>query len=430
MARIPLFSLEGEVRALWVDVIHTDVAPRANFSCSDVLLNRLFDSCRRSLLGNMHGGVISDCPHRERLGYTGDAQNTADIAMLLFDADALYRKYIRDIADTQDKNTGHIQHTAPFFGGGGGPGGWGCAIVTIPYMHYRHYGDAQLLRQYYPNMAAYIRYMESRCVNDLVMFEEKDGWCLGEWGVLGEVQIPPEFVNTYFLIRSLMRMQEIAAVLGEPTETLAALEQKHKAALVAHFYDQAENSFCHNQNGADAFAADIGLADARCIAALHEKYQHQKLDTGIFGTPLLLDLLFQNGYGDTAFKLLTEPGKHTLHEHHMVLGATTLWENWAGGSHNHHMFGALVSCFFTGILGIQASDAGVIAPQPPCALAAASGYVQTRAGMVFVSYERKDNKIHFTVYSENDAVFAYKQERHLVRGGTQCSFAFDEQPTR
>ena len=124
------------VQSVSVAVVHADTPVTAAFECSSPELNWLFDAYVRTQLDNMHGGVPSDCPHRERLGYTGDGQVCAPAAMLMLDSRAFYRKWIRDIFDSQDKTTGHVNHTAPFAGGGGGPGGWGCAAVTVPYHFY------------------------------------------------------------------------------------------------------------------------------------------------------------------------------------------------------------------------------------------------------------------------------------------------------
>ena len=85
---------------------------------------------------------------------------------------------MNDIADCQDIYTGHVQHTAPFYGGGGGPGGWGGAMVIVPYTFYKHYGDKEILKKYYPNMLMYFDYLDAHSVNSLVMTEEAGGWCL------------------------------------------------------------------------------------------------------------------------------------------------------------------------------------------------------------------------------------------------------------
>ena len=98
------------------------------------------------MLCNMHTGHPSDCPHLERRGYTGDGQLTCHAALSVLDARRFYEKWLCDIGDCQDTLSGHIQYTAPYIRSGGGPGGWGCAIVEVPYQLYRHYGDVEVLR--------------------------------------------------------------------------------------------------------------------------------------------------------------------------------------------------------------------------------------------------------------------------------------------
>ncbi len=127
------FSVEGEIESAEVQVIHSDVKVTAKFESTAEGMNFLFDAYIRSQLDNMHGSIPSDCPHRERLGYTGDGQLCAPAAMQMLDSRKFYRKWIQDILDCQDKTSGHVQHTAPLMGGGGGPGGWGCAVVLVPW---------------------------------------------------------------------------------------------------------------------------------------------------------------------------------------------------------------------------------------------------------------------------------------------------------
>ena len=126
------FEVEGAAEVVCVEVIHACLSERTTFACSNSVLNWLYTAYKRTQLINMHDGFPSDCPHRERLGYTGDGQITASAAMTMFDCEAFYRKWIRDICDCQHIDNGHVQHTAPFYGGGGGPVGWGGAVVQVP----------------------------------------------------------------------------------------------------------------------------------------------------------------------------------------------------------------------------------------------------------------------------------------------------------
>ena len=147
-----------------------------------------------------------------------------------------------------------------------------------------------------------------------------------------------------------------AAILGHDADIAVyeKLAANSADALVRHYYDDATGSFCGGVQGADAYALDIGLGDDRTLANLVSKYEALGAqDTGIFGTFLLMKVLFEKGYGSLAFRLLvneSEVSFYNMKKH----GATTLWENWDGcDSRCHPMFGAVVELFFSEILGIR-----------------------------------------------------------------------------
>ena len=338
-------------------VVQTDLPQLSTFHSDNETLNWIFDAYVRTQQANVHGCVPSDCPHRERLGYTGDGQLTCGAVMSVFDARELYRKWARDIRDCQDKVGGHVQHTSPFYGGGGGPGGWGGAACILPWRYYQFYADEEMLAVSYDSMKAYLGYMVRHCEDGLVTSAEKGGWCLGDWcAPHNKNEIPEPFVNTYFLKLCADITAKTAAVLGA-AEDIAVYEKlaaQSADALIRHYYDEATGSFCGGVQGADAYALDIGLGDERTLKNLAAKYEALGAqDTGIFGTFLLMKVLFEKGYGPLAFRLLvneTEVPFYNMKKH----GATTLWENWDGcDSRCHPMFGAVVELFFSEILGIK-----------------------------------------------------------------------------
>ena len=130
------FDIEGDAEAVCVKVIHSDVPVTSHFECDNETLNWIYKTFIHTMLCNLHSGHPSDCPHLERRGYTGDGQLTAHAVFSVLDAEKLYKKWVQDICDGQDILTGHIQYTAPYIRSGGGPGGWGCAIVEVPYQLY------------------------------------------------------------------------------------------------------------------------------------------------------------------------------------------------------------------------------------------------------------------------------------------------------
>ena len=360
------FKIRGKAEVLRVEVVHADVPVTAHFESNNENLNWLFEAFVRTQLCNMHCGIPSDCPQYEGRGYTGDGQLAADAALLCLDGRAFYTKWMRDIADGQDRETGHICYTAPFIPSGGGPGGWGCAITHVPWAYYQAYGDAAPLREYYPNMRKYLDYLELHSEDDLVTSEEPGNWCLGDWCCPEEdfvpgkrpkaVALPAPFVNNYFYIRTLREMTEIARLIGREEDIPGYLElEKRKVdALVREYFDPATGDFCGNIQGANAFAIDLGLGNERTLANMIAHYEQTKqYDTGIFGTDIVTRVLFGHGQAQLAFDLLAGDGEAS-YGNMRRLGGTTLWEYWNGHrSHSHPMFGAAARYLFRDLLGIR-----------------------------------------------------------------------------
>ncbi len=385
------FDVEGEVDNLVVQVVHSDVKVTGAFRCSDENINWLLNAYVRGRLGNMHCGVPSDCPHRERLGYTGDAQAICGTDFWMLDADLFYRKWMDDIAAGQCRISGHVQHTAPFYGGGGGPGGWGSAMVLVPWEHYRRYGDKEVLRKYYSNMCNYIRYLYSRCdENGLVVREEEKGWCLGDWCAPERVEIPAPFVNTYYMILSLMILRKVAAILECDCPYSEEDVERAKEALTKAFYEEETNCFAKGIQGADSFALDLGLGNQKMAQAMARRYEEDPaFDTGFLATGILIRQLFKQGYGDVAVKLLKSEKEKRSYGWQRKQGATTLWERWDGyESHNHPMFGSPIQSLFEGLLGIEACEELVIRPYFTEELDWVEGSADTRFGKVTVKWCR------------------------------------------
>ena len=359
------FKIRGKAEVPRVEVVHADVPVTAHFESNNENLNWLFEAFVRTQLYNMHCGIPSDCPQYEGRGYTGDGQLAADAALLCLDGREFYAKWMRDIADGHDRETGHICYTAPFIPSGGGPGGWGCAIAHVPWAYYQACGDAAPLHEYYPNMRKYLGYLELHSEDDLVTSEEPGNWCLGDWCTPGDstlgvrpknILIPPPFVNNYFYIRTLREVCAIARLIGceEDIPGYLEVEQRKIAAIMREYFDPATGDFCENTQGANAFMIDLGLGDGRTLANMAAHYEKRgQYDTGIFGTDIVTRVLFDHGYDQLAFALLAGDGDAS-YGNMRRFGATTLWEYWNGHrSHSHPMFGAAARYLFRDLLGIR-----------------------------------------------------------------------------
>ena len=414
-------QVEGEAELLGARVVHSNVDVTSSFECDNVTLNWLFDAFINTQLSNMHGGIPSDCPHLERRGYTGDGQLVCHTGMTVMDSREFYRKWIDDISDCQDVYTGHVQYTAPYIKSGGGPGGWGCAIVEVPYQYYLHYGDLRPCKDLYGQMLRYFDYLEAHSENDLVTSDKPGEWCLGDWCAPQVVALPAPFVNNYFYIKSLMRMVEIAKLVGREVD-IPMLEKRieeRKAATVAAYYNTWDGNFIGAFQGANAFAVDIGIGDERTYRNMVKYYDRLgRFDTGIFGTEIVSRVLFEHGDAELVVKLLTSDDLISF-EGMRRSGGTTLWEYWpqkdSWRSYNHPMFGAVVAHLFDYLLGIgqEAGCVGyekiVIRPQLVAKLNRVSGSRHIPAGVVAVSYEKSEGAVHWSVsLPENmEALFVF-----------------------
>ena len=437
------FEVVGNAVPTCVKVVHANIPVTSTFECDNETLNWIFKTFTHTMLCNMHTGHPSDCPHLERRGYTGDGQLTCHAVLSTLDAKTFYEKWLQDIADSQDVLSGHVQYTAPYIRSGGGPGGWGCAIVEVPYQLYKHYGDPQILTKYYGNMRRYIDYLEAHSEFGLVTSDKAGQWCLGDWcGPIilypdkdisdhdQQILLPAPMVNTYFMVKSLNQMCEIADIIGK-TDDIPEYREKaeqRKRAIQAAYFNTFDGNFIMNAQGANAFAVDIGLGDEKTYPNMVNYYKMLgHYDTGIFATDVLTRALFEHGDDDLAVDLLTNNGEQGF-AHWKQNGATTLHEYWDSNrsrSHSHPMFGAVVAYLFEYLLGIRQRPhtAGycnlVIEPQALLRFNHISGSMHTPNGTVAVSYIKESNgiKCRIVIPKNTEAIFRYSDREYKLTDG-------------
>lgn len=424
-------EVAGNAKLLRFEVIHTSAPVNSSFCSTDINLQWLYDAFINTQLSNMHAGIPSDCPHLERRGYTGDGELACDAVMETLDAKAFYEKWIADISDCQDRLSGHIQYTAPYVKSGGGPGGWGCAIVHVPYEFYKHYGDARFMKELYPQMLEYFRYLDDHSENGIITSDREGEWCLGDWcvarGSRRKILIPEPFVNNYFYVKSLNEVLECAEVIGLSAEDKEKLENKKAAVIEAinsHYYDPATGNYADNVQGANAFAADIGLGDERTLQNAVDFYTDLGMyDTGIFGTDILTRILFEKGCSALAAELLSNEKMFSFGNLRLQ-GATTLWEYWTGRrSHSHPMFGAVVAYLFRYILGIRTDETGLVKIEPLYTGKDGefSGSMTTLQGKVSVKVKYAGDKAEISVISpcDTELIFGGK-EFNITKNQSFC----------
>jgi alpha-L-rhamnosidase len=414
---IEITGWPGELKPenLAAEAVYTFVETTGKFESSNTLFNDINRIWWRSQTDNMHGGIASDCPNRERSPYTGDGQVACVTVMHNFDSRAFYTKWIRDILGAQNVNTGYVPNGAPWQPGCGGGVAWGAAMNIMPYEYYLHYGDTMMLSDNYEGMKGYIDYMLTWTDEEGIMFSQVIGpngkpnrWMnLGDWVAPGELP-PDNMVHTFYLWRCADLTARSAKVLGysDDAEYFGNLAEKTRSAFMEKFWDAATGSY--GRYGGNIFALKMGVPSDRkemVIAALRSDIAAGggHLDTGIFGTQFFFEVLSENGMHDLAYEAInkkTMPGYGWWLEQ----GATTSWEHWEKpGSGNHPMFGGGMVWLYRKLAGMNADpdDTGyhhiIFRPEPAGDVRSCSYSNLTPYGEASIGWTRENGKFNLNI---------------------------------
>ncbi|TDE10699.1 alpha-L-rhamnosidase [Jiangella asiatica] len=376
-------------------VVHTDLRRTGSFECSDVRINRLHEAAVWSFRGNACD-IPTDCPTRERAGWTGDWQIFVPTAAFLYDVAGFSTKWLRDLAADQ-RPDGTVEHLAPnsvptdLTDNPVPPGaaGWADAAVIVPWEIYRAYGDVRLLKEQWPSMTAWVEYAATAAKDrrhpdraatrptpgphERYLWDT--GFHFGEWLEPGEHEMDMAKraaadhgdLATAYLHHSADLLGQIAAVLGDVPGVCryADLAGFTRWAWQEEFL-RPDGTLATDTQAAHVRALAFGLVPddlraqvaGRLVELIRDAGTH--LGTGFLATPYLLPVLADTGHLDVAYELLfqdTEPSWLTMIDR----GATTIWEAWNGIdehgtstlSLNHYSKGAVVSFLHRYVAGIQ-----------------------------------------------------------------------------
>lgn len=346
--------LPEDIRAC---VVHTDFRDAGGFECDVELLNRMFQCVQWSYRGNFVNGYPTDCPHREKNGWTGDAHLAAEFAMYAFDNTPAYAKWVRDLLDEQQPD-GSLPGIVPTSGWGyqwGNGPAWDSALILVPWLMYVYRGDRATLADAYEGMRRYVDYLGTRASNGIVSFG------LGDW-IPVTSKTPVEVTSTgYFYVNSRI-VARVAEVLGRPDDAQRydALANEIAAAFHQAFH-QGEGSYSIGSQTAQSCALHQGLvpSDLRAAAAarLAEAVERtgRAPDFGVLGSKYVFRSLSEAGRTDLAFALATRDTPPSFGAW-IRRGATTFWEDWSeGASRNHVMFGDVAAWMMQYLAGLRLS---------------------------------------------------------------------------
>lgn len=416
--------------------VYSDVRVNAEWDCSNELINRLVENVKWSQKSNFLD-IPTDCPTRERAGWTGDISIFVEPACYLSDPKKFLLKWMEDVVIEQ-KEDGCAPFMVPDLGLGEianawGSAGWADVVCIVPYTLYKFYGDKAILEKYYDNMKKWVEYNRARALETHPLNVDKTGeyrkyildtgFHFGEWLEPGSVMLedtalamkhPDEEVATAYYGYAVKILSEVAGILGKQED-----EAKY-AALFHNIQDAYQTEFIQDGTVVSdrqcryvrPIMLDMVTAEQKekIAADLNQKViaNDYKIGTGFLTTSKVLSVLSEYGYVDTAYKML-ENTKQPGWLYAVTKGATTIWENWLGrdendvprDSMNHYAPGSVVGWLFNTTAGIKPLEPGFeriqIAPVPGGSLTYAKAKVWTCKGWIHSDWKIENGRFILSI---------------------------------
>ena len=386
--------------------IHSDVLSRSDFSCSDPVLEKLNEVARKSFLSNLVN-IPTDCPERERRGWTADAYAVCEAECVNFNVLTFYRQWLESMRDCQRGN-GWIPVELPLSSDDCIDIDWPMAAVLVPYDLYTQYGDTELLRSFYSMMCRWVELLTELC-------DQEYAFCDGFLSYKDWIANHPAsggYLSMAYFYRCADLLSRIASTLGraEDADRFWALATAIRHSIDRKYLHTEGDTIWYDtgSQSADAHALffEICAPEHREALTAHLVADIEKRGTatcGFMGTMCLLQALSQNGRSDIAYRLLknrNQGGWLWLVEQ---CGATTFPEHYnGGGSQNHAFLGSAPGLWiYKYLVGIQPALPGYkrvrIAPYIPEDMTCAAATVDTLYGPISAEWQKQDDGVRLTV---------------------------------
>lgn len=344
--------------------VYNSAQEGSSFECSNPLFTATHRLIERAERSNMQG-VLTDCPHREKLGWLEQDHLCGPSLLYNYDMTSYIPKIIKDIADTQ-KSNGMVPTTAPQYVSFGNlfddSPEWGSTLIILPFMYDAHYNDNALITRNYTAMKRYVDYLTSRANNGIVNHGLGDWYDYGPWKAGFSRNTPISLVATAHYYYDLQLLTKAAKMMHSQAD---AKKYGKLAKAVARqfnhtFYKADSCTYATGSQTANTLPLYLGLTGKHHAAVLNSLIndicQHGcRLTTGDVGNRYLFQALANNGQNELLYKMLNHdetPG----YGFQLKYGATTLTEQWdprQGSSRNHFMMGQIDEWLFKTLAGIR-----------------------------------------------------------------------------
>jgi alpha-L-rhamnosidase len=367
-------------------VIHAAIEPAGKFESSNSLLNRIHSNFLWGVTNNLVG-IPTDNPTRdERTPCLMDSMMAEETALYNFDMNNYYTKWLQDIE-----------------GGRDGPN-WSGDQVLLAWLLYQHYGNRRILEESYENSRQLVDAFATQAAKPHPWSDAFGDWCPpGRSGHYEQCFSEGEIVNTSIYYRATLLVSQMAGILGKTSDAAAYQERAEsiRREFNARLFQEATHTYGSGVQVTSVMplAFDM-LPPGQKPAAAHALWErlmgpdHAHLDTGIFGTRYLFDVLIDNGFADAAYQVLNQT-TYPSYGHQISLGATTTWEQWhlIGGmeTHDHAMFAGPGSTLYSRLAGIQPLQPGykeiLIRPAFPRGLTSVTCSLRTVMGEIVSNWK-------------------------------------------
>lgn len=387
-------------------VMNSDIQHIGGFECSDTIANTLFEMVKRSDLSNYYY-FPTDCPHREKNGWTGDVSASAEHMVLLYDVEATWREWLANVRKSQN-DIGALPGIVPTsgwgFSWGNGPA-WDSVLFNLPYELFKKRGNTDVIKE---NAHAMLRYLEY-----IITLRNEDGTVatgLGDWVPVGRKVSDyeaPLAVTTSIMIMDMAR---------KASEMFTAIGYSHQAKFAEGIYADMRSTIRRELIDFDTMTVSGNCQTSQAMALYYGVFEEDekekafsilldivhkdkdRFNCGFLGMRVLFHVLSEFGEAELAYDIITKPG-YPSYRHLIELGETTLPEQFMPdgvncGSHNHHFMGDIANWFMSKIAGLNVVNSNYVEIRPNFInrLEFASASYELPQGKVSVKWLRKGNE--------------------------------------